>query len=46
MTEIFSELAIRTANALSFKYDSIEDEKVTRYLKRIHIMTIEKQSSE
>jgi len=46
MAEIFSELAIRTANALSFKYDFIEDEKVTRYLKRIHEMTIEKQSSE
>lgn len=46
MTKIFSELAVRTANALSFKYDSIEDEKVTRYLKRIHEMKKENPDSE
>lgn len=46
MAEIFSELAIRTANALSFKYDFIEDEKVTRYLKRIHEMKKENPDSE
>lgn len=46
MTKIFSELAVRTANALSIKYDFLEDEKVTRYLKRIHEMKKENPDSE